>query len=179
MGVLKKNSYRFHRSQVSPGSAARRWLWRYVTLGLISLVWLGLRSGSNPRRLAYPCQQAAAANGLGFLTYAVTLISSARAYRYVRNHLTPGRLILLITSFMLVVVLSGERFNSSLLVWASPVLPAWTSPNAVSDVFAVTNVPTPAVSLDGGVIPGGVSPAEALHDDGMDTLINLMANRPG
>jgi hypothetical protein len=39
----------------------------------------------------------------------------------------------------------------------------------------VTNVPTPTVSLDGGIIPGGISPAEALHDDGVDALINLMA----
>jgi hypothetical protein len=54
-------------------------------------------------------------------------------------------------------------------------LPGWTSPGAISDVFVVTNVPTPRAGLDGGVIPSGVSPAETLHDDGLDALINLMA----
>jgi hypothetical protein len=57
---------------------------------------------------------------------------------------------------------------------ASPELPSWTSPYAVSDVFAVRNVPVPGYSLDGGTVPAGVEPADALHDTGVDALINLM-----
>ena len=37
-----------------------------IAIGIASLIWLAWRSGTQPRRLAYPCQQAAAAN-LGFL----------------------------------------------------------------------------------------------------------------
>jgi uncharacterized protein (DUF362 family) len=146
----------------------------YVFLGLASLVWLGLRSGSRPSRLVYPCQQAAAANGLGFVIYAASLIASTRLYRRARKHLTLGRLVLLVTGLMLMALLQGEVMRPVSL-GASPDLPAWTSPDAVSDVFAVTNVPTPTISLEGGSIPGGISPAEALHDDGVDALINLMA----
>jgi hypothetical protein len=37
-------------------------------LGILSLGWLLLRSGTKPSRLAYPCQRTAAAYGLTFLT---------------------------------------------------------------------------------------------------------------
>ena len=50
---------------------AWRWFWFILvrnrfTIAVASLIWLIWRSGSQPRRLAYPCQQAAAAN-LGVL----------------------------------------------------------------------------------------------------------------
>ncbi|HSF82072.1 MAG TPA: DUF362 domain-containing protein [Anaerolineales bacterium] len=57
---------------------------------------------------------------------------------------------------------------------STPELPAWTSPSAVSDVFAVHSVPVPRYSLDGGAVPVGVLPREALHDAGVDALIDLM-----
>jgi hypothetical protein len=143
-------------------------------LGLASLVWLGLRSGTRPSRLVYPCQRGAAANGLGFLAYTASLIASTRLYRRIRERLPFRRLALLVTGLILMTLLQGEVMQS-VSVGASPTLPSWTSPDAVSDVFAVTNAPTPAVSLDGGIIPGGISPAEALHDEGVDALISLMA----
>jgi len=146
----------------------------YIVLGLASLVWLGLRSGTRPSRLVYPCQRVAAANGLGVLAYIASLIASTQLYCRAREHLTLGRLALLSTGLIMMTLLQGEVTRPALL-GASPTLPGWTSPNAVSDVFAVTNVPTPTVGLDGGTIPGGISPAEALHDDGVDALSNLMA----
>jgi hypothetical protein len=33
-----------------------------LAIAVASLIWLLWRSGAQPRRLAYPCQQAAAAN---------------------------------------------------------------------------------------------------------------------
>jgi len=169
-----ENQPRTHSQLPHDSASCRRWL-GYIVLGLASLVWLGLRSGTRPSRLVYPCQQVAATNGLGFLTYVVALISSIRAYRYARKYLTLRNIVLLILGLMLVVLLKGEVRVLSAPARDSLVLPAWTSPDAISDVFAVTNVPTPTVSLDGGVIPEGVSPAEALHDDGADALVNLMA----
>jgi len=162
-------------SQPVHDSTSRRRRISYVVLGLVSLAWLGLRSGTRPSRLAYPCQRVAAAHALGFLAYIVTLVSSARAYQYVRKRLTLGHITLPIFGLTLIVLLQGETRVFSAPVRDRLVLPAWTSPNAVSDVFAVINVPVPAISLDGGTIPDGISPAEALHDDGMEALINLMA----
>jgi hypothetical protein len=157
-------------------STSRRGRLGYMVLGLASLAWLGLRSGTRPNRLVYPCQQVAAANGLGFLAYITALIASTRLYRYARKHLTFKRLASLVTGLVLATLLPGEAVRPVSL-GANPTLPAWTSSNAVSDVFAVTNVSTATVSLDGGTIPGGISPAEALHDSGMDTLVNLMASQ--
>lgn len=146
----------------------------YIILGLASLAWLGLRSGTRPSRLAYPCQQAAAGTGLAFLAYIIALISSLRVYRYLRKRLKSEYIILSIFGIMLIVLSLAVVLTPSGPVRASPVLPVWTSPGAVSDVFAVTNVPTPTVSLDGGVIPESVPLAEALSDDGIDALVNLM-----
>lgn len=164
-----------------PAHDSKSWGGRlgYIIVGLASLAWLGLRSGTRPSRLVYPCQQVAATNSLSFLTYTLALISSMRAFRHVRRNLTLGHIVLLILGLALVVLLKGEMFvfsDSTRENVAVPVLvlPAWTSPDAISDVFAVTNVPTSTVSLDGGVVPEGVPLAEALHHEGMDALINLM-----
>jgi uncharacterized protein (DUF362 family) len=40
----------------------------FYGIGILSLVWLLLRSGTKPSRLAYPCQRTAAAFGLNFLS---------------------------------------------------------------------------------------------------------------
>ncbi len=40
----------------------------FYSIGIFSLAWLALRSGTKPSRLAYPCQRTAAAFGLNFLT---------------------------------------------------------------------------------------------------------------
>ena len=59
-------------------------------------------------------------------------------------------------------------------------LPAWTSPTAKSNVFVVTNVPTPICSLAGGALPASGSCANrnnAFTDGGVDTLIDLMESR--
>jgi len=161
-------------AQHAPGSSWNRRS-GYIVLGLVSLAWLALRSGTKPSRLVYPCQRVAATNGLGFLAYIASLVVSARLYHRAREHRTFGRLALLVMGLTLTALLQGEA-RGPVLLEASPTLPAWTSPSAVSDVFAVTNVPTPTISLEGGTIPGGVSPAEALHDAGVDALVNLMAS---
>jgi len=49
--------------------AARRIASHAVVIGLASLGWLLLRSGSKPSRITYPCQKAAAANCYTFLLY--------------------------------------------------------------------------------------------------------------
>ncbi len=110
-------------------------------------------AGPSPNGSLNPCQQAAAANIVGFLT--------------------PERLILISISIALGFGLKGEIARATL---SSPALPGWTSPTAVSDVFAVVNVPEPLYTLDGGDIPSGATAAEALHDDGVDALVTLMAN---
>lgn len=60
-----------------------------ILLAVVSLIWLIWRSGSQPRRLAYPCQQAAAANVGVLAILVVPLLARRRAERYgpTRPHL--------------------------------------------------------------------------------------------
>ncbi len=168
-----------HESQCPHGHTrpekAGAWKIGYWILGIGSLLWLLLRSGTKPRRLAYPCQRVAAANSVGFLAYLAALLSSATLLRRLKATFTPFRLFLFVVGLLLTVVLqSSVTAPTAPILAASPTLPAWTSDSAVSNVFAITNVPEPQYTLDGGSIPSGVSPAEALHDDGVDALVTLM-----
>jgi hypothetical protein len=146
----------------------------YVLVGLASLAWLGVRSGLRPSRLAYPCQRVAATQGLGFVAYVASAIASTRVYHLLRRRQGLRRAFLAVAGLALLAPLPGGAMQPIRLS-ASLTLPAWTSPEAVSDVYAVTHVPLPTVSLDGGTIPEGSTPAEALHDRGVDALIDELA----
>jgi len=168
-----------HESQCPHGHTrpekAGAWKIGYWILGIGSLLWLLVRSGTKPRRLAYPCQRVAAANSVGFLAYLAALLGSATLLRRLKATFTPFRLFLFVVGLLLTVVLqSSVTAPTAPILAASPTLPAWTSDSAVSNVFAITNVPEPQYTLDGGSIPSGVSPAEALHDTGVDALVTLM-----
>ena len=152
-----------------------RWKLTYWIVGLGSLIWLLLRSGTKPKRLAYPCQRVAAANSVGFLAYLAGLLGSATLLRRLKNSFSAGRLALLVGVLLLTVFMQGSATAPAIpILAASPELPGWTSPTAVSDVFAITNVPEPQYSLNGGSIPGGVSADDAFSDAGVDALVNLM-----
>jgi hypothetical protein len=154
---------------------SKQWKFAYWVMGIGSLVWLLLRSGTKPKRLAYPCQRIAAANSAGFLAYLATLLGSATLLRRLKETFSPGRLILFVVGLLLTVTLQSSITDPAVpILAASPDLPGWTSLDAVSNVFVITDVPEPEHSLDGGSIPGGVSRDEAFHDDGVDALVNLM-----
>ncbi len=63
-----------------------RWLWcilvrNHLIIAIASLVWLIWRSGAQPRRMTYPCQQAATANLSAFAVAAIPLLSRRRKGR--------------------------------------------------------------------------------------------------
>ncbi len=161
-------------SRKAHGHTPERLPWYTVVLGLASLAWLALRSGTNPRRLAYPCQRTAAAHSLAFLAYVASAVACTRLYVAMRRRRVLERLALLTVGLALAALLRGGATG---MAWsaARPDPPAWTSPSALTNVFVVTHVPTPTASLEGGTIPTGASPAWALRDAGVDALVNLMA----
>jgi hypothetical protein len=150
------------------------WRWRYLCLGIVSLVWLLLRTGASPHRIVYPCQQAAVAGAVGLVQYLLSLVASTTLCRFILTTGVTTGLALLVTSAGGVVLLRGCAALPAARDPVPPDLPAWTSSSAISNVFAVQNVPVPRHSINGGAIPAGVSPAEALHDDGVDALLALM-----
>ncbi len=164
-----------------PGPHGHSPHWLVWATGLGSLLWLLLRSGTSPRRLAYPCQRAALASGTAFLGWLLAVAGVGALYRSLRRGTTLGRLAALGLALLLVVGLAGSSARSTAEgVRRSPVLPAWTSPTAVSSVYVVAEVPVPECSLDGGALPSTPpcdDPAYALHDAGVDALVAEMEAR--
>jgi hypothetical protein len=159
---------------------SRRAKWAFWFVGVGSLVWLLLRSGRKPRRLAYPCQRVALANSAGFVGYLLSLLGTAHLYRRLKRRVTPAGVIVFVLALVITVSLQGSGTVPPGLVRAGPTLPAWTSPSAVSDVFGVYDVPVSRCSLGGGTLPDTppCNDAEyALHDDGVDALVNLMESK--
>jgi hypothetical protein len=160
-------------------SRFRRVNWTFWFIGLASLVWLLLRSGTKLRRLAYPCQRAALVSSLGFVGYLLSLLGTAHLYRRLKQGITPAGLVL----FVLALLITSGLQSSIVLprpAHANLTLSTWTSPGAVSDVFVVPDVPVPQCSLDGGALPSTPpcnDAASALHDDGVDMLIGLMESK--
>ena len=98
-----------HRRQAGPSAAGspspllRRWFVANATLaGLLSLVWLLLRSGPRPSRLAYPCQRAALSTAL--LAFGAPLAALVVA---ARRHLAAGLRSPLGTAAATLVVVLG------------------------------------------------------------------------
>jgi len=149
----------------------------YWITGLGALLWLALRTGTKPSRIAYPCQQTAAITGIGFLGYLASITGLAYLYRRATNKTA------LVGFGLLAAVLSLTFFISGGAPYAHadvPPLPSWTSGTAVSNVFAVENVPIPPCSLNGGTLPATgdcASQAYALSDEGVDILIDEMENQ--
>ncbi|HOQ85810.1 MAG TPA: DUF362 domain-containing protein [Phycisphaerae bacterium] len=166
------------------------WLWQWFwfvlwrnrfAIAVASLVWLIWRSGTQPRRLAYPCQQAAAAN-LGFL--AVLFIPEAarrhaarrrpvrRAFALATGSVAlAGALSLLISAG--VSVYSQYVASQSYFVMAGMATnippPATPAPEAVVAIHRRPSSPTTAAEIeamvrkavaDAGGLAGVVKPGD-------------------
>ncbi len=156
------------------------WKQLYWLFGLGSLLWLIIRSGANPKRLAYPCQRAALVNTVGFLGASITALNSALSVFHIKRLFTVTGFTILGLTIVMSLGLNGSVSILPEKGWANPDLPSWTSVNAISNVFAVKDIPIPDCSLDGGVLPSTPpcnNPHYAFHDDGVDSLIGLMESQ--
>ncbi len=103
-------------------------------IAVASLVWLIWRSGSQPRRLAYPCQQAAAAN-LGFLA---VLFVPELARRHAARRKTMHRAVALatgcvaLTGILVLLISAGEAVYSE-----------WQANQALAGINPPANTPPP------------------------------------
>ncbi len=153
--------------------------WLFWMIGIGSLLWLVLRSGANPRRLAYPCQRTALAGGLGLLAHLASLPGIAWLYRGLGRKATPAGVGVLFLAALFTVVLRGGSVPSHATL-ATVAPPGWTSVAATSNVFVATGVPVPGCSLDGGRLPDAApcnDEAYALSHVGVDALVDEMENR--
>jgi uncharacterized protein DUF362 len=156
---------------------ARRLYWM---LGLASIGWLLLRSGTDARRLRYPCQRAALAGSLSFLASLLSFPALGYLVRRLRSQATPGGAGLLALLFLAVLGVALTQGPPLRADANARSLPAWTSPAARSNVFVVGQVPHPDCSLAGGVLPPSPpcsQPGYALRDAGIDALVGEMETR--
>lgn len=149
---------------------------------IAALAWLLVRSGPAPRRLAYPCQRAALATAGGVLAHLAGLLGLAQVGRLALRRTGVGSVAGVTLLLVLTLALggSGSPAPPAGATVLSPILPAWTSATAVSDVFVATEVPVPQCSLDGGTLPSTPpcnAPAVAFADPGVDALIAEMETR--
>src|SRR5512145_2498789 len=158
-----------HTKHTPTGLVSRGLIW---LLGVGSIIWLLLRSGCNPRRLSYPCQRAAAANSLAFLAYLGSLLGLTQLRRFFSQRKAAFSSVTSLAPIaMLAALLTNSQPPMAPASAEVAALPGWTSASAVSNVFAVENVPVPTCSLDGGTLPASGpchTPSVALADDGVD-----------
>jgi len=139
-------------------------------LGIGSILWLLLRSGTKPSRLRYPCQRAAAGTGSLWLS-AFVFPGVLRGLRAIGLNLPEVRLsrkarnLLLTAGISAVAVLlpmSLVHKHPTVPPPARSSLPVWTSklPDQ-SHVFVVDSVPVPD--------------SNAIYHEGLDSLLSLLA----
>jgi hypothetical protein len=83
----------------------------FLLIGLSSSVWLILRSGTKPSRIAYPCQQTAAANSLFLLSFLIWLIASSFWYQKIRATFKAKRIFFITISTYFILVGAGSTIE--------------------------------------------------------------------
>ena len=143
----------------------------FLWIGLGSVLWLLVRSGTKPSRLRYPCQRAAASAGslwLGAFVFPGVLrglraigikFPSVRLSRRERFSIYGA---IALATIMLVVSGRVHRPRVVVPLPANSDLPMWVSPNpTASHVFVVDSVPVPD--------------SMGTYHEGLDTLLSLLA----
>jgi hypothetical protein len=142
--------------------------WHWV-IGFLAFVWVLLRSGTNPKRLTYPCQRAAipiAANW--FLAVIAFFIGSI----FLRKYAKFCGLAILVAGVIWFAGALPELSESQPSPLAS--LPGWEVDDPVSTVFVIDSIPPTTGSLAAG---DATVPDEYLPDPAIDTLLMMMQTR--
>jgi len=139
-------------------------------LGIGSVLWLLLRSGTKPSRLRYPCQQAAAGTGSLWLSGFV-FPGILRGLRAIGLDLPEVRLsrkvrcLLLAAGLSAIALLLAARLFHQRPIVPPPArasLPVWVSAHPTqSHIFVVDSVPVPD--------------SNGTYHEGLDSLLSLLA----
>lgn len=135
--------------------------------GLVAFLWVVFRSGTNPKRLAYPCQQAAFPIASAWVISFMPLIIVTRKFLYENRFI-----FLSILGFTLLLGIAYKFRNYAQPPRQAVVLPVWENENAISDIYVYENIP----NSKGSLAAGNVSvPNQYLSDPAIDSLIYLMS----
>ncbi len=140
---------------------------KYWFVGFVSLLWLLIRSGENPKRLAYPCQQAAIPLAFNWILALATFFTGSIL---LRKFVKVSPLVIVISGIIwFTVSLPGDSTAGSANVIRPPV---WEVPNPISKVFVLDSIPATKGSLAAG---NATVPDSCLVDPAMDTLCLMLA----
>ena len=142
--------------------------WWHWIVGLLALLWVVLRSGTNPKRLAYPCQIAAMPVAVNWL-FAVAAFFGGSLFlkRYAKFC---GAAILIVGVVWFIGAL--PEYTRSDVALSS--LPTWEVDDPVSTVFVMDSLPPTSGSLAAG---DASVPDEHLSDPAIDTMLMMMEEK--
>jgi hypothetical protein len=154
---------------MAPGKFKYKMLHFYFGLsGLFALLWVLLRSGTNPKRLAYPCQQASIPIALNWLLSVAAFLTGSIFIKKFTKFAFPAAVFIGVLWFSF----STTEPSMSFVNPPPPPLPVWEVPNPVSKVFVMDSVPTTSGSLAAG---DSTVPNSYLPDPAIDTLLMMMS----
>jgi hypothetical protein len=141
------------------------WFW---VAGLSAFIWFILRSGTNPKRLAYPCQRVAFPMASTFLLALIGLFAGTLLFRRLIKY---SWSVAAIVFFSFALVSSATKTNA---VKSVGLLPEWTVNQPVSVIIASDKIyPT-----GGSLAAGDASvPDNSLVDRTMDSIFSVADSR--
>jgi hypothetical protein len=143
--------------------------WSHWLAGSAAFLWVLLRSGTNPKRLTYPCQRAAMPIAANWLLAVIAFFAGSLLLRKYAK--LCGAAILAVGVIWFIGTLP-ESTRSEVTSMGS--LPAWEVDDPVSIVFVMDSLPPTPGSLAAG---DASVPDEYLPDPAIDTLLLMMQKR--
>ena len=138
----------------------------FWTFGLFAFLWVLVRTGANPKRLAYPCQQAALPLASAWFISIIAILKGVVALKHLMKVSFFSSLIVLVAiSFLSFVKKSPEAEVGE--------LPVWKVANPVSVIAVVDDVPPTSGSLAAG---NASVPDSYLSDPAMEKLAGLLGD---
>jgi hypothetical protein len=144
----------------------RYWFW---LVGFFALLWILLRSGTNPKRLTYPCQRAAMPIATSWLLAVAAFFGGSLLLRRFAKVCGVG---ILIAGTIWFVGALPEFVKSEMK--PLPSLPTWEVADPISTVFVMDSIPHTAGSLAAG---NASVPDSCLPDPAIDTLLLMMEKK--
>jgi hypothetical protein len=140
--------------------------WGLWILGFLAFLWVVLRSGANPKRLSYPCQQAAIPVAANWVLAIIAFFGGSMFLR--RFAKFSGLAVVIVGTIWFTTTWPT---HSEARVGMMPSLPVWEVPNPVSTVFVMDNIPPTTGSLAAG---DTTVPDSYLPDPAVDTLLLML-----
>jgi hypothetical protein len=126
-----------------------------------------LRSGSNPKRLTYPCQQAAMPLAASWL---LAVAAFAGGSVFVRRFAKFSSVVIALAGALWIVGTAPEKTSAG--AQSVQALPRWESPNSLSSVFVLDTI----ARITGSLARGDASVPDAfLPDLAMNELVEMLA----